>query len=260
MIDTHCHVHDAKFEADRAETIARAAAAGVTRLLTVGCDLADSERAIATAEAFGLSASVGIHPHEAKDAPADLARAFSPLLERAPVVAVGEAGLDYYYDHSPRDAQASALRAQIRLARERELPVIFHQRDAFDDFCSVLHDEFAAGMRGVVHCFTGNAEEARRLTGEFGLLLGIGGVVTFANAHALRDAVRAIGAGEIVLETDCPYLAPVPMRGKRNEPAFVRVTANTLAELAGVPQDEFARQTTANACRLFGPTLDAPSD
>jgi TatD DNase family protein len=251
MTDTHCHVHDAKFDADRAETIARATAAGVTRLLTVGCDLADSERAIAAAERFGLYASVGIHPHEAAGAPADVAVAFAPLLERAPVVAIGETGLDYYYDHSPRDAQAAVLRAQIRIARERQLPIVFHQRDAFEDFCAILRDAFAPGMPGVVHCFTGTAEEARRLTGEFGLLLGIGGVVTFANARALRDAVRSIGAGGIVLETDCPYLAPVPMRGKRNEPAFVTHVAAKVAEVLQSSVEDIVETTDRNAERLM---------
>lgn len=252
MTDTHCHVHDAKFEGDRAETIARAAAAGVTRLLTVGCDLGDSERAVAVAERFDLFASAGIHPHEAIHAPDDLAAALAPLLDRTPVVAIGETGLDYYYDHSPRDAQANVLRAQLRLARERALPVIFHQRDAFDDFCAILREGFAPPMRGVVHCFTGDAEQARRLTAEFGLALGIGGVVTFANAGALREAVRAVGAGAIVLETDCPYLAPVPMRGHRNEPAFVTHVAGKISEILETNVDEIVAATDRNADAVFG--------
>lgn len=252
MTDTHCHVHDAKFDGDRAETIARATAAGVTRLLTVGCDVADSERAIAAAERFGLSASAGIHPHEAIHAPDDLATALTPLLARTPVVAIGETGLDYYYDHSPRDVQANVLRTQLRLARERALPLIFHQRDAFGDFCAMLREEFAPPMRGVVHCFTGDAEQARRLTGEFGLALGIGGVVTFANADALRQAVRAAGAGAIILETDCPYLAPVPMRGRRNEPAFLTHVAAKVAEVLETSVEEIVTATDRNANALFG--------
>jgi TatD DNase family protein len=260
VTDSHCHVHDAKFDDDRAQTVERARTAGVTRLLAVGCDLNDSARAIAAAEAFGLQASAGIHPHEAKDAPGDLARAFAPLLERSEVVAIGETGLDYYYDHSPRDAQQSVLRAQIRLARERKMPVIFHHRDAFDDFCTILREEFAPGMRGVVHCFTGDVEQAKRFTGEFGLSLGIGGVVTFANAHRLRDAVRAVGTDWLVLETDCPYLAPVPMRGKRNEPAFVAYVAAKIAELLEVDVHAISATTDRNAAALFGPaTATSPS-
>jgi TatD DNase family protein len=252
VIDTHCHVHDAKFDADREQTIDRAAAAGVTRLLTVGCDLADSARAVATAERFGLFASVGIHPHEAKDAPADIAAAFDPLIERSPVVAIGETGLDYFYDHSPHDAQRRVLRSQLRIARERNLPAIFHQRDAFDDFYAILREDFTAGMRGVVHCFTGNAEQARALTGEFGLFLGIGGVVTFANATALRDAVSAVGLGAIVLETDCPYLAPVPMRGKRNEPSFLPYVAAKVAEVLQTTIAAVESATGRNAETFFG--------
>jgi TatD DNase family protein len=251
VTDTHCHVHDAKFDDDRGEAIERARTAGVTRLLAVGCDLGDSVRAIQVAERFGLWASAGIHPHEAKDAPEDVAVGLSSLFGASQVVAIGETGLDYYYDHSPRDVQRKVFRAQLRLARERNLPVIFHQRDAVADFCAILRDEFAPGMRGVVHCFTGDVGQARTFVSEFGLLLGIGGVITFANAHALREAVRAIGLGSIVLETDCPYLAPVPMRGKRNEPAFVAYVAEKVAEVAGTSVAEVTTATDRNAESLF---------
>ncbi len=251
MIDTHCHVHDRKFDDDRDETIARARAAGVNAMLTVGEDIADSRRAIATAQRYGLTAAVGIHPHEAKDAPADIAGALRPLLDAPGVVAIGETGLDYYYGHSPRESQQNVLRAQLRLAREAGLPVVFHQRDAFDDFTAILREEWRAEMRGVVHCFTGNEPQARALVGEFGLLLGIGGVLTFPNAADLRDAVRAVGARSLVLETDCPYLAPVPMRGKRNEPAFVTHTAAKLSDVLALPIDDLVATTDANARRLF---------
>jgi TatD DNase family protein len=202
----------------------------------------------------GLDWSVGVHPHEAKDAPADLAAAFDVLVGRAalPPVAVGETGLDYYYDHSPRDVQQAVMRAQVRYARERTLPVIFHHRDAFEDFVAVLRDEWASGMRGVVHCFTGDVTQARTLVDEFGVLLGIGGVVTFKNASALRDAVVAVGLERIVLETDCPYLAPVPHRGKRNEPAFITATAATVATLFNLSDREIAERTTTTATELFG--------
>jgi TatD DNase family protein len=221
-------------------------------MLSVGCDLADSERAIGLADRFDLYASVGIHPHEAKDAPEDIAVAFAPLLAFTRVVAIGEAGLDYYYDHSPRDVQARVLRSQMRLARERSMPLIFHQRDAYDDFLAILRQELTPETRGVVHCFTGNAEQARTLVGEFGLFLGIGGVVTFANAQPLRDAVRAVGIDAIVLETDCPYLAPVPLRGRRNEPAFVTHVAARLSEVLGVGMDEIVATTDRNAHHVFG--------
>jgi TatD DNase family protein len=254
IFDTHAHLHDPSFDADRAAMLARASAAGVDRVLTVGCDLADSERALAVASAHGLDWSVGVHPHEAKDAPADLASAFDALIARSELrpVAVGETGLDYYYDHSPRDVQRAVMRAHIRYAHERGLPVVFHHRDAFDDFVGVLRDEWRGGMRGVVHCFTGDAAQASVFTAEFGLLLGIGGVLTFNNAAPLRDAVSAVGLDRILLETDCPYLAPVPYRGKRNEPAFIAATASRLATLFNVSDREVAERTTATARGLFG--------
>jgi TatD DNase family protein len=255
MIDTHAHLHDRQFDDDREATIARARAAGVTTMVTIGCDLTDSERAIRTAETYGLLATVGIHPHEAKNAPADLAAAFDGLRAgaSAPVVAIGETGLDYHYNHSPAADQRRVLRDQIAYARAASLPVVFHQREAYDDFVGILRETWdRATMRGVVHCFTGDAAQAQTFVGEFGMLLGIGGVVTFKTAEALRDAVRAVGLPAIVMETDCPYLAPVPYRGKRNEPAFVRESADAVAKVLGVSTADVTAATDATAKRLFG--------
>ena len=195
---------------------------------------------------------MGIHPHRAQEAPADLAAQLSALLDESSVVALGEIGLDYYYEHSPREQQVKVLRAQLDVARERNLAVIFHQRDAFEDFVTVLRDAWTPGMRGVVHCFTGNASEAAIYRQEFGLLLGIGGVVTFPKSQSLRDAVVATGARGIVLETDCPYLAPVPKRGRRNEPAFLPHTAAAVATLLEQPLEALIATTDANAHWLFG--------
>jgi TatD DNase family protein len=251
VIDTHAHVHDPKFDEDRAAMLARARAAGVSTIVTIGCDVADSMRALDTAREYRLYASVGIHPHEAKDAPADIAAVFEPFLADSRVVAIGEAGLDYYYDHSPRDVQQHVLREQLRLAHEARFPFIFHQRDAFDDFITIMRQEWKLSMRGIVHCFTGNAEEARQLTEEFGLLLGIGGVLTFKTADALREAVRAVGLQSLVLETDCPYLTPVPHRGQRNEPAYVALAAQKIAEVLACSLDEVIAATDANARAVF---------
>jgi len=254
MIDTHAHVHDRAFDDDREPMLARAREAGVDAIVTVGCDADDSRRACEVAERYGLAATVGVHPHEAKDAPQDLAAVFDRLRERhgGRVVAVGETGLDYHYDHSPRDVQRAVLARQLDYARERGLPLVFHQREAHDDFVAALRAGFdPARQRGIVHCFTGTPDEARLFTGEFGLLLGIGGVVTFKTAQGLRDAVAAVGLDAIVLETDCPYLAPVPHRGKRNEVAFVGETARAVASLLGVRPDEVARRTDANARAVF---------
>lgn len=252
MIDTHCHVHDPAFDADRDEVVRRARDAGVRAMITIGEDLADSAKAIATAQHYGIDAAPGIHPHRAQEAPADLATALNALLDEPRVVALGEIGLDYYYEHSPRDKQVAVLRTQLDVARERNAPVIFHQRDAFDDFVGVLREAWTPGMRGVVHCFTGTASEAAIYRDEFGLLLGIGGVLTFPKAQALRDAVAAVGLQAIVLETDCPYLAPVPQRGRRNEPSFLPHVASAVATLLAEPLDNVVAVTDANAGTLFG--------
>jgi TatD DNase family protein len=253
MFDTHAHIHDPAFDDDREAMLDRAQDAGVSRIITIGTDVPDSARAQAAALRYGLDYAIGIHPHEAETAPEDIAAAFDGLVADAerPPRAIGEMGLDYYYDHSPRDVQRTVLVSQLDYVREHDLPAIFHQRDAFDDFVAVLR-EHGAGLRGVVHCFTGNAEHAKILTSEFGLKLGIGGVATFKNAGALRDAIVAVGLDHVILETDCPYLAPIPYRGKRNEPAFVAATAETLAMLFTVPAAEIAARTTSNATDLFG--------
>ncbi len=251
MIDTHAHIHDKQYDADRAEVIARARAAGIEQIITVGCDLADSSRALEAARDFRVYASVGIHPHEAKDVPDDITAAFEPFLRDQHVVAIGETGLDYYYDHSPRDAQRRVMRAQIGVARAFGRPVIFHHRDAYDDFIQILRQEWTGEMRGVIHCFTGDAGQAKTYIEEFGLYLGIGGVLTFKTAENIREAVQAIGLRALLLETDCPYLTPVPHRGERNEPRYVALTAAKIAELLRVDLTEVISATTSNANTLF---------
>jgi TatD DNase family protein len=227
----------------------------VETIVTIGCDVADSERAIRTAETYGLLATIGIHPHEAKDAPGDIAAAFDALRAGAgvPIVAIGETGLDYHYNHSPAEDQRRVLRDQIAYARAVALPVVFHQREAYDDFVAILRETWdRATMRGVIHCFTGDAEQARTFVDEFGMLLGIGGVLTFKTAEGLREAVRTVGLAPIVMKTDCPYLAPVPYRGKRNEPAFVTESAGVVAKILNVDLAEVNAVTTATAKRFFG--------
>jgi TatD DNase family protein len=252
LIDTHAHVHDKQFADDRAAMLERAKSAGVRQIITVGCDMGDTDRALQAAREFDLYASVGVHPHEAIDAPEDLQAAFAPYLSDERIIAVGETGLDYYYDHSPRDIQREVLRKQLRIGREAGKPLIFHHRDAFDDFVAILRDEFAPPMCGVIHCFTGDAAQAATYVREFGLFLGIGGVVTFKTAQSVRDAVLTVGLEHIILETDCPYLAPVPHRGKRNEPAFISETAKRLAELFERSYEDVCAITSQNARTLFG--------
>lgn len=254
MFDTHAHLQDPTFDVDREDVLARARDAGVDRIMTIGTDIEDSRRAQTVARQFGLTYALGIHPHEAADAPDNISEAFEAVIAAgaAPPRAIGEMGLDYFYDHSPRDAQRRVLVAQLRFARQRDLPAVFHQRDAFADFVDVLRSEVAGPVRGVVHCFTGSPAEARTLVDEFGLRLGIGGVATFKNAQNVRDAVAAVGLDNIVLETDCPYLAPVPHRGSRNEPAFIAATAACIAGLFSLPAAEVASRTAATARALFG--------
>lgn len=252
LIDTHSHLHDKAFDPDRDAVVERMRSAGVADAIAVGCDLADTQRAFETAERYDLRAAAGIHPHEAKDAPPDIRAAFEPFLANARIAAIGETGLDYYYDNSPREAQQRVLREQIAIARDANLPLVFHHRDAFEDFAAILHDEWRDGMRGVVHCFTGDTAQARTYVAEFGLYLGIGGIITFKSAQAIRDALVAVGPDRIILETDSPYLAPVPHRGERNEPAFVCDTAKYLAQLLRLSDDEIASRTTQNAKTLFG--------
>jgi TatD DNase family protein len=257
MIDTHAHVHDHKYDEDRVSMLERARAAGVNRILTIGCDLNDSARALRIAEQFQLFASVGIHPHEAKDAPQDIAAAFDDLraASSARVVAVGETGLDYHYNHSPAADQRRVMVAQLQYARQTGLPVVFHQREGISDFLAILRSEWdRATMKGVVHCFTDGPDEAQTYVEEFGLRLGIGGVVTFKTAEGLREAVRAVGLAPLILETDCPYLAPVPYRGQRNEPAFIERVAAKVAELLDLAQADLIRATDKTAIDLFGLT------
>jgi TatD DNase family protein len=261
MFDTHAHVHDTAYDDDREAMLRRAWGAGISRIVTIGCDIPDSRRAIDLVSVHGgptLDASIGIHPHSAQEAPVDIASAFDELIASAsrPPIAIGETGLDYFYDNSPRDAQRRVFIEQLHYARERALPLIFHTRDAYDDFTEILRAQFSTPMRGIVHCFTGDTSQAKTYVEEFGLLLGIGGVLTFKNAHALREAVVAAGLEHIVLETDCPYLAPVPYRGQRNEPAFAAATVEKLAELFGVAKAEVVTKTTAAATKFFASTRE----
>lgn len=243
--DNHCHLTSLKTAPE--ETVAGAAAAGVTRLLTVGCTVADSDRAATIAERFDqVWSTAGVHPHDAKDGIDGL----EALLDRPSVVAVGECGLDYHYEHSPRDVQADAFLRQIELANRHDLALVIHSREAWDDTFDLL-DRAGVPDRTVFHCFTGGPEEARAGI-ERGAYLSFSGIVTFPSADELREAARLTPADRILVETDSPYLAPVPLRGKTNQPANVAIVGEYLADLLSVPVEEFAARTTTNANTLFG--------
>jgi TatD DNase family protein len=261
LIDTHSHVQGKEFAADFAEVLNRARAASVGTILLIGCDLADS-RACAEMVAADpvFRATVGIHPHAAKDWGAGAFEVLRDDLVRRPgVVAVGEIGLEYHYDFSPRRAQHEAFLAQLALANTMSLPVVVHCREAYDDMLAIVRD-FVAAARGrdpeamsppgIMHCYFGTVRQAEEFT-SLGFMLGIGGACTFAKAEELHEVVRRTPLDFLVLETDAPYMAPVPHRGKRNEPAHLPLVVNRIAELKEVAREEVAAATTRNARRLF---------
>lgn len=252
LFDTHAHLHGDEFAADREAVLARARAAGVARILTVGTDPASSRAAVALAAAHAdVYAAVGIHPHDAAGADDPALGEIAGLLAAPKVVALGEVGLDYYRNLSPRDAQRAALRAQLALARAAGKPVLLHCREAHADLLTVLEGEGVAAVGGILHCFSGDLDAARRGL-RLGLLISIAGPATYPNARRLAEVVRALGPGPLVLETDCPYLPPQPWRGQRNEPAYLAATAARVAELCGVPVEAVAARTTRNACACLG--------
>ncbi len=247
--DNHCHL--TSLEVEPAEIVAEAHAGGVDRLLTVGCTVEDSARAIEIAARFdNVWATAGVHPHEAEggiDGLVELLDAGS--LDSRKVVAVGECGLDYHYDHSPRAAQRTVFEQQIALALERDLALVIHTREAWEETFAIL-DDVGMPPRTVFHCFTGGPAEAEQCLARGGHL-SFSGIVTFPSAQDVRDAAMITPKDRLLIETDSPYLAPVPHRGKKNRPALVSVVGEAIADLRGWTHDEMASVTTANALALF---------
>ena len=259
MTDSHCHLAGEEFIADLPEVVARAKAAGVSRALVILAaeDAAEIARAHTVLAAWPeWRFAVGVHPHHAKvfesnpQAAADQVAAGLDALRDAR--AVGEIGLDYHYDFSPRDVQHQVFRVQLRLALSRDLPVVIHTREAEEDTLRILHEEGAGRLRGVFHCFTGDALAATRALAT-GFLLSIPGVATFPKAETLRQAAAASPGDRLLVETDSPYLAPIPYRGKRNEPAYVARVVEQLAAVRGVSAEAIGRETDRNFDRLFRP-------
>jgi TatD DNase family protein len=256
LIDSHAHLDMPHFDADRDAVVARARQAGVAAILTLGVDEASSQRAVALARQYeGVFAAVGIHPHEAKHATPEAYKTLMRLArepEANRIIAWGEIGLDYHYDHSPRDIQQREFRRQIRMARELDLPVCVHSREAHDDVLTLLEEEKAIDVGVVMHCFSADAQVARRCL-ELGFYLSFAGPVTFTNARALCAVVPLVPDDRLLIETDAPYLSPHPWRGRehRNEPARVAVIAARLAELRGVSVEVVGRLATRNFARLF---------
>ncbi len=250
LADSHCHLDDEQFDPDREEAIARARAAGVEILMAIGTGEGppDLEPAIRLAERYPfIYATVGVHPHYAAKAAEDTFPRLRALAAHPKVRAIGEIGLDYHYDFSPRLVQREVFERQLALAAEAGRPVVIHTREAWDDTLEVLRSHWQGG--GIMHCFTGDEQQARQAL-DLGFHLAFGGVVTFPKAEQVRQAARITPGDRLLVETDCPYLAPVPRRGKRNEPAFLVETVRRLGEVRGEAPEELAEQTTGNFERL----------
>jgi TatD DNase family protein len=255
LIDTHVHLDDPRYDQDREAVFQRAQAAGVERFVTIGCDLSTSHSAVQLAtERPYVYATVGVHPHEVKRIESNWYTELRQLAGHPKVVAFGEIGLDYHYEHSPREVQRQRFREQIGLAQSLQLPLVIHTREAPADTMTILREEHADSVGGVFHCFSENASIAKQAL-DLGFHLSFSGIITFRNAAPLREVIRLVPDDRILIETDAPYLTPVPFRGKRNESAFVTYVAEQIAEIkygnstTGLPL--VAELTTNNARRLF---------
>lgn len=253
LIDSHCHLDSPQFDADREAVIERALAAGVETMVAIGTGDGppDLEAGIRLADRYApFFATVGVHPHEASKATPETYKHLAELLRHPRVVALGEIGLDYHYDHSPREVQRDVFAEQMRVARDARKPIVIHTREAWEDTLALIEQHWApSGLPGIMHCFSGGPTEAERSLA-LGFYLSFGGIVTFPKALEVQEAARRAPAGRILVETDAPYLAPVPRRGKRNEPAFVVDTARKLADLRGVTLEALAAATTENFRRV----------
>ncbi len=253
LIDTHTHLDDARYDTDREAVLTRAQEAGVNALVTIGCDLATSRAAVVLAERYPfVYAAIGVHPHEVKHIGDGWYDELRRLAQHPKVVAYGEIGLDYHYNHSTPKEQRHRFREQIGLARELKLPLVIHTREAQADTIAILREERASEVGGVFHCFSGDAWLAKDAL-DLGFYLSFSGIITFQNATMLRDIAKTVPPDRLLIETDCPYLTPVPYRGKRNEPAYVALVAKTLAEVRTPSEtaEDIGRITAENARRLF---------
>ncbi|MBX3507233.1 TatD family hydrolase [Parvibaculum sp.] len=252
LIDSHCHLDFPDFGPEVEEVVARAHGAGVGLMLTISTKVSEFDRVRAVAERFPhVYCTVGIHPHEAASEPETDTATLVEMAKHPKVVGIGETGLDYFYEHSPREAQQRNFRAHIAAARETGLPLVVHTRDADEDTAAILTEEMGKGaFPGLLHCFSSGPQLAEKAL-EIGLYISLSGILTFKNAVELRETAARVPLDRLLVETDAPYLAPVPKRGKRNEPSFVVHTAEKLAEVKGIGAAALAEATTANFLRLF---------
>jgi TatD DNase family protein len=251
LIDSHCHMDVEQFDEDRQATLERAFAAGVRSMVVPGIRVPDMPRVLALADGYPqIYIGVGVHPHEAHTWTAEDADKLRAWAKHPKVVAIGEIGIDHYYPEPPRDVQHRVMVEQVRLAKELKKPIIVHDRDAHQEVLELLKAELDPLVGGVMHCFSGSYEFALECI-KLGMIISFAGSVTFKNAVNLQEAATRLPLDKLMIETDSPYLAPVPYRGKRNEPAHVAEVARKLAELRGISTEEVARQTAANAQKLF---------
>lgn len=252
LFDTHAHLNAEQFEEDLEEVIERAQEAGVSNIVVVGFDRPTITRAMELVEKYEfIYASIGWHPVDAIDMTMDDLAWIEELLAHPKVVALGEIGLDYYWDKSPQDIQKEVFRKQIRLAKKVNLPIVIHNREATADIVMILKEEDAKEVGGIMHCFSGSVEVAKECV-KMNFYISLGGPVTFKNAKKPKEVAQEIPLEKLLIETDCPYLAPHPFRGKRNEPSYVKLVAEQIAELKGISYEEVAKKTTENAKKLFG--------
>jgi len=252
LVDSHCHIDMPEFDADRSEVVARARDAGLAELLIVGeaDESGGLARALRVAEQLGLPVTAGVHPHQAKLATETTYDEIRGLARERRIVAIGEVGLDFHYDYSPRDTQRGVFRRQVRLARDVALPLVVHTREADDETAGLLEEEGANEAGGVIHCFTGGPELARRALA-LGFYISFSGIMTFPRAEVIQQVAREVPADRLLVETDAPFLAPPPHRGKRNEPAFVVEVARKLAALRGASLEEIGQAARRNYATLF---------
>ena len=253
LVDSHAHIQGKEYAGEVEAVIARAGAAGIDKIIAVGGagELSSNHDAVALADSYeNVYATVGMHPHDAKDVGPEDLKSLRELTVHPKVVAVGETGLDYYYSHSPHGVQRRVFAEFIHLARQTRLPLVVHERDAAQDAAQLLRSEGNGDLRGVIHCFTGNYDAACAYL-DLGFYLSFTGIITFKNAEPLRDVARQLPLEKILIETDSPYLTPMPHRGKRNEPAYVRLVAETLAIVKSVSLEEIGQITSGNVRDLF---------
>lgn len=251
LIDSHAHLDDERFDKDRDRLIKGLKELGIDLVINPGADLNSSIKAVSLTEKYNnIYAAVGVHPHSAKEMDGSTIEILKSFTNREKVVAIGEIGLDYYYDNSPRDIQQERFIEQLNLAKEVDLPVIIHTREATKDTFDILKEAQDGTLEGVMHCYSGSVEMAMEYI-KLGFYISLAGPVTFKNARVSKEVAKAVPLGKLMIETDSPYLTPEPYRGKRNEPFYVRYVAGTIAELRGITFEELAKKTSENAKKLF---------